>query len=116
MCNAIFNGIGIGDHAWLEVRTENEVEVHQIPRADGAIIRRRGGGIKNMVIHGWVVRNRRSEIEQYFDTLGGDLSSAVGDLIVNGKTYSNCILKSISPDSIHNRWARFTVTFFKSGD
>ncbi len=113
--NATFNGIEIEDHAWLEVDTENEVEVHKIPRADGVITRRRGGGMKTLTVHGWITRNQRNEIEQYFDGLAVNFTSAKADLIVNGKTYSDCLLKSISPDSDHNNWARFSVVFLKSG-
>lgn len=120
MANATFAGIQIGDHAWLSINTENEVEVHKIPRADGAIIRRRGGGLKTLTVNAWILRTdvleKRKDIEQYFDQLAGSFGSAVADLIVNGITYSNCIFKSISQDSIHNRWSRFTVTFIRSGD
>ena len=118
--NATFNGIGIGDHAWVSISTENEIEVHKIPRADGAIIRRRGGGLKTLVINAWIVKKEaldtRSDIEQFFDQLAGSFGSDVADLIVNGTTYSNCIFKSLTQDAIHNKWANFTVTFIKSGD
>lgn len=113
--NATFNGIQIGDHAWLELKTDIEVEVHKIPRADGVITRRRGGGLKTLVVHAWITRNQRNEIEQYFDGLALAFTTAKADLIVNGKTYSDCLLKSITPDSDHNKWARFNVEFLKSG-
>ena len=113
---ATFNGISLGDHNWLEVGTENEVEVHKIPRADGVIIRRRGGGMKTMVVHGWIVKSTRGEIEQFFDGLALQLTSGLASLVINGNTYTNCILKSISPDGDHNRWSRFSIIFFKSGD
>jgi hypothetical protein len=120
MPNATFNGIAIGDHAWASFSTENEVEIHQIPRADGAIIRRRGGGVKNITVNAWIKKTDdledRSDIEQYFDQLGGAFGSNLADLIVNGITYSDCIFKNISQDSIHNKWATFTVSFVKSGD
>lgn len=116
MSNGTFNGVVLGCYVWLEVKTENEVQVHKIPRADGAIVRRLGGGLKTVIVHGWIVKNNRFEIEQYFDQLAGSLGSAGSDLIINGKTYSNCFLKSISPDSNHNNWATFTVTFTRPGD
>ena len=109
--NAKFNGIGIGDHAWVSISTANEVEVHKIPRADGAIIRRRGGGLKTLTVNAWIVEKGefaptnfdRKNIEQYFDQLGGAFGSGLADLIVNGETYSNCIFQSISQDTVHNR-------------
>ena len=120
MPNATFNGIAIGDHAWVAINTENEIEVHKIPRADGAIIRRRGGGLKTITVNAWIKKTdlleTRSDVEQYFDQLAGAFGSGVADLIVNGETYSNCIFKSLSQDAVHNRWSNFTVTFFKSGD
>ena len=116
MANASFNGIAIGDHAWLEVSTENEVEVHKIPRADGAILRRRGGGLKTLTVHAWITRAGRDDVETYFNGLAGMFTSGVASLVVNGVTYTNCILQSISADSNHNKFSRFTVTFLKSGD
>lgn len=120
MPNATFNGIAIGDHAWLSINTANEIEIHKIPRADGAIIRRRGGGVKTMTVNAWIkkvgVSDDRADIEQYFDQLAGAFGSGVADLIVNGETYSDCIFQSISQDAVHNKWSNFTVTFIKSGD
>ena len=114
MPRATFNGIQLGTHAWVQINTEVEVEVHQIPRADGAIIRRRGGGVKTLTVNGWTVTTDKKTVEQYFDTLASNLTTAVGDLIVDGETYSDCILKSISPSGEHNSWATFTITFLQS--
>jgi hypothetical protein len=116
MSNANFNGVSIGDHAWVNITTSNEVEVHKIPRADGAILRRRGGGLKNITVNAWINKGTRVEVEQYFNQLGGAFTSAVADLIVNGVTYSDCLLQNISQDAVHNKWSNFTVTFLKSGD
>lgn len=116
MSNVTFNGVSIGDHGWVEIATSNEVEVHKIPRADGAIIRRRGGGLKTLTVHAWKKFDNRFEVETYFNGLAGTLSSAVSDLIVNGVTYSNCLLQNVSADSTHNNFARFSITFIKSGD
>lgn len=120
MPNASFNGVIIGDHAWVSINTANEIEVHKIPRADGAIIRRRGGGLKTLTVSAWILRTDaledRSDIEQYFDQLASAFGSGVADLIVNGEIYSNCLFKTLTQDTIHNRWSRFTVTFLKSGD
>ena len=118
--NATFNGVGIGDHAWVSFNTANEIEVHKIPRADGAILRRRGGGLKTITVNAWIVKkdvlDTRSNIEEFFDQLAGAFGSGIADLIVNGITYSNCIFQSISQDAIHNKWSNFTVIFLKSGD
>ena len=116
MPNATFNGIVIGDHAWLVTETTNEVEIHKIPRADGAIIRPKGGGVKTMNVHAWKITNTRAELEQYLDELAGNFTSGLADLIINGETYSNCIFKSISPDSNHNKFTNFNIVFLKSGD
>lgn len=115
MANANFNGVALGDHAWLQIDTINQVEIHIIPRADGVITRRRGGGIKNLTVHGWIIREGRKQIQEYFDQLAANLTSAETDLIVDGTTYSDCIMKSISQSSEHNAWARFTILFIKSG-
>lgn len=118
--NATFNGIAIGNHAWVSINTQNEVEVHKIPRADGAIIRRRGGGVKTFTVTAWIIKTdtleTRSDIEEFFDQLAGAFGSGLADLIVNGVTYPNCILQNISQDTVHNRWSQFTVTFIQSGD
>lgn len=118
--NATFNGVGIGDHAWVSINTSNEIEVHKIPRADGAIIRRRGGGVKTFTVTAWLVKKdtleTRSDVEEFFDQLGGAFGSGIADLIVNGITYSNCIFQSISQDTVHNKWSQFTVIFIQSGD
>jgi len=113
--NATFNGINLGDHAEVSIDTGNEVEIHKIPRADGAIIRRRGGGLKNLTVTGWIVKSTRAEIEQFFDQLAASLGSGLASLIINGETYTNCLLVSISPDTGHNRFADFTLSFIKSG-
>lgn len=115
MANATFNSVNIGDHAWVSINTSNEVEVHKIPRADGAIIRRRGGGLKIITVNAWIKKSTRGEIEQYFDDLAEAFTSDIGDLVVNTRTYSNCILQTITADTIHNNWANFTITFIKSG-
>ena len=115
MSNASFSGVIIGDYAWVEIAIEQEVEVHKIPRADGVILRRRGGGIKTITVHGWVKKTKRKDLEIYLNGLATAFGSGLGDLVVNGNTYSNCILKSVSPDSDYNRWSRFNITFYKSG-
>jgi len=110
-----FNGVQIGDLAWVQISTDLSVEIHRIPRADGAIIRRKGGGLKTLIVNAWMVRDNRFQVEQYFTDLASNLTSSMGDLIVNGKTYQNCLLDSISPSGEHNRWATFSVTFIQSG-
>lgn len=114
--NINFNGVDIGCHGWLEINTENEVEVHKIPRADGAIIRRKGGGLKTITVHAWKVFSTRAQKEQYMNALAGNLTSALATLIANGVSYTNCILQDVTDDSTHNNWAEFTLTFLKSGD
>ena len=115
MSNASFNGVALGDHAWVQIDTTNQVEIHIIPRADGSIVRRKGGGVKNLIVHGWIVRNSRKKIQEFFDQIAVNLTSAVADLIVDDTTFSNCVMKSISQSSEHNNWARFTILFIKSG-
>jgi len=115
LSNATFSGVTIGDYAWVEISQENEVEVHKIPRADGAILRRRGGGVKTMTVYGWVKKLSRKDLEIYLNNLAANFGSGLADLIVNGNTYSNCILKSISPGSDHYQWSRFSIVFYRSG-
>jgi hypothetical protein len=116
MANATFNGVNLGDHAWVSTDTQNQVEVHLIPRADGAIVRRRGAGVKTLTVHGWIKKDFRTEIQQYFNQLGGNMGSDLGDLIVDGYTYPNCVFNTISQSGEHNNWATFTITFTQSGD
>lgn len=115
MSNVFFAGIACGDFGWLEVSQENEIEIHKIPRADGAILRRRGGSLKTLTVYGWVKKMSRRELETYIDALGAAFGSGLADLVVNGNTYSNCILKSISPGSDYYRWSRFSIVFYRSG-
>jgi len=115
MANASFNGIALGDFAWVQIDTTNQVEVHIIPRADGSIVRRRGGGVKNLTINAWIIRSSRKQIQEYFDQLAANLTSAVADLIVDDTTFSNCVMQTISQSGEHNNWARFTIRFIKSG-
>lgn len=115
MSNGSFNSIQLGDYTFLQVDTENEVEIHKIPRADGAILRRRGGSLKTLTVHGWVKKMSRRELETYIDSLGAAFGSGLANLVVNNNTYSNCILKSISPGSDYYRWSRFSIVFYRSG-
>lgn len=116
MSNGAFNSVIIGDYCHLEISTEHEIEIHKIPRADGSIIRRRGGGLKTMTVHGWVNKMRRQDLESYLNSLAAAFGSGLADLVINHNTYSNCIFKSISPGADHNTWSRFSIVFFKSGD
>lgn len=115
MSNGSFNGVVIGDYCHLEISTENEVEIHKIPRADGVIIRRRGGGLKTMTVHGWIKKIRRQDLETYLDGLAANFSSGLASLVINNNTYTNCIFKSIAPGAAHNNWSRFSIIFYKSG-
>ncbi len=116
MSNCHFNGITIGDYGWVEIAQENEVEIHKIPRADGSILRRRGGGLKTITVQGWVKKTSRQELETYINGLAAAFGSGLADLVVNHNTYSNCILKSISPGSDYYKWSRFSIVFYRSGD
>ena len=115
MSNGVFNGVVLGDYCHLEIATENEVEIHKFPRADGAKLRRRGGGLKTMTVHGWVKKMRRQDLEIYLDGLADSFGSGLSDLVINNNTYSNCILKSILPGPEHHKWSRFSIVFYKSG-
>ena len=116
MSNGSFNGVELGSYCWLEISTEQEIEIHKIPRADGAILRRRGGGLKTITVYGWVKKMSRQELELYINGLAAAFGSGLADLVVNHNTYSNCILKSISPGSDYYKWSRFSIVFYRSGD
>jgi hypothetical protein len=116
MSNGHFNGVAIGDFCHMNIDTENEIEIHKIPRSDGAILRRRGGGLKTINVQGWVKKTSRQELETYINGLAAAFGSGLADLVVNHNTYSNCILKSISPGSDYYKWSRFSIVFYKSGD
>lgn len=116
MSNGSFNGIILGDYCFMQIDTEQEIEVHKIPRADGAILRRRGGGLKTITVQGWVKKTSRQELETYINSLAAAFGSGLADLVINHNTYSNCILKSISPGSDYYKWSRFSIVFYRSGD
>jgi len=116
MSNGSFNGVNLGSFCHMNVDTELEIEIHKIPRADGAILRRRGGSVKTINISGWVKKMSRQELELYIDGLAASFGSGLADLVVNHNTYSNCILKSISPGSDYYKWSRFTIVLYRSGD
>ena len=118
MSNASFNGITIGDFCHLQVDTKNEVEIHKIPRADGAILRRRGGGLKTLTVYGWVKKLSRKDLESYINSLAASFGSGLATLIINNNTYSNCILESI-PHHLPEIYSEYHVSLpedFVDGD
>lgn len=114
--NATFNSIDIGDFAWLEISFSNELEVRKIPRADGCIVRRRGGGEQILTVHAYVTKTTRANFEQYFKELPIFFGSGSHTLTVNGIDYTNTLFISVSPGGDYKNFTTFTVIFRRSGE
>ena len=114
--NASFNAINIGDHAYLAPSHAVELEIKKIPRADGSIIRRRGGGVQTLTVHAWVTKTQRVDIESYLAQLAVSFGTAGANLIVNGVTYSNTFFNSLSAGGDDHQWNYFDVTCVRNDD
>ena len=114
--NGTFNGILIGEHCWLEPSYNVELEVKKIPRADGCIVRRRGGGVQTLTVHAWITKNHRVDLESYLSQLATSFGTASANLIINGVTYSDTFFQSMSVGGDDHQWNYFTCTFIKNAE
>ena len=114
--NITFATVGIGDHGWASFAYAPELEIKKIPRADGCIVRRRGGGVQTITVHAWVIKATRELFDAYMSQLPLSFGTAGADLIINGATYSNTFFQSISPSVEHNEFGQFSVTFIRNAD
>ncbi len=112
-----FNNVAIGDYAWAEISYQGNVVTRIIPRALGVRIystSEMGGGQRRITVHAYVIKATRKDLEEYFRTLPASLGYAAATLTVDGVSYTNCYMESITPPSGVERWATFTVNFIQS--
>lgn len=114
--NGYFNSIALGDHCFLEPGYDVELEIKKIPRADGCIVRRRGGGVQTLTVHAWVVKNSRVNIESYLAQLATSFGTAGANLVINGVTYSNTFFQDMSPGSDDHQWNYFSCSFVRNAE
>jgi len=114
--NAVFGTTDIGDFAWLEISFSNNLEIKKIPRADGCIVRRRGGGEQILTVHAYVTKTTRANFEQYFKGLPLSFGSGSATLTVNGIDYTNTFFVSVSPGGDYKNFTTFTAIFRRSGE
>jgi len=114
--NASYNSIDIGDFAWLEISYANVLEIKKIPRADGCIVRRRGGGEQTLTVHAYAVKTTRANFEQYFKALPTSFGSGSATLTVNGIDYTNTFFISTAPGGDYKNFTTFTVVFKRSAE
>lgn len=114
--NASFNSENIGDFAWLEISFSNNLEIKKIPRADGCIVRRRGGGEQTLTVHAYVTKTTRANFEQYFKGLPLLFGSGSSTLTVNGIDYTNTFFVSLSSGGDYKNFTSFTAIFRRSGE
>ena len=112
--NCKFGDVYIGDYGWVVSSFAYNLEVKEIPRATGAIINNRGGGYHTLVVHAWVSKTSRKNLEEYLYNLGILFSRDAQTLTVNDKTYTNCYFTRISPGTDYFKWNFFSVTFIKA--
>ena len=112
-----FDNVAIGDWAWLDSNYEGNTIVRIIPRASGVRIHSTnelGGGQRQLIIHAYVIKVTRTELETYMAGLHTSLSKSPKTLVVAGVSYNNCSLTRIGGDGGNERWATFTVEFVQS--
>jgi len=114
--NASFAGTYIGDFAWLEISYSNVLEIKKIPRADGCIVRRRGGGEQSLTVHAYAIKTTRANFEQYFKDLPLSFGSGSSTLSVNGIDYTDTFFESIAPGGDYKNFTTFTVSFRRSAE
>lgn len=109
-----FGDYYIGDHAWVESRFSGSTLVRTIPRLTGAKIyslNSIGGGHISIVVHAWIKKDTRKELEEYLIQLPANLGYTKKTITYGDKTISNCALQAISSDSGYERWSFFSATF-----
>lgn len=117
-----WKGIDLGNHAALSVEYVGNVDIRVIPRAKGVKIwstEELGGGYLRLTVSGFVAKETRVEVEQYFAELDSALEfNAAGDLVVASGTTSftltDCYLESLSQDTDDLKAVSFSMKFVKS--
>jgi len=112
-----FNGVTIGDYAWAVVGFSGNTSVRVIPRAKGVRIystEEMGGGYRTITVSAYVIKQSRKDLEEYFRTLPDLLGHEAATLVVEGVSYTNCVMTGINPESTYEKWNTFTVEFLQS--
>ena len=113
-----FNGVNLGDHAYVSPSYQGNVVQRIIPRASGARIydtKQMGGGIITLTVHAFVIKTTRKSLEQYFYNLQGNLGAAKASLVIEDWTLEDCSIESYSMENEGNEnFSKFTLTLTKS--
>jgi len=108
----------IGYTEWASISYQGNISSRIIPRAKGVKLystEEMGGGIKEITIYAYIIKNSRLEVEQYLNTLIDNIANKKGDLIIEGTlTLSDCYLESLRSDSDYKKWNYFDISFKKS--
>ena len=113
--NATYNGISVGDYAWLISATNFPDTTIRIPRAQGIRQRDEGGGEQTLVVKAWVVKDNQADLAAYFESLPRFFGTGIASLVIDGNTYTNCKCLSINPEDRYQGSAdHFTCVFRKS--
>ena len=117
MARVTYNSQAIGDWAWAEITYEGNPETRIIPRAKGVKIYSTteiGGGFQTIVIHAYLLKDNRKEIEDYFGTIHTVLGSGPSTLVVDGTSYTNTYLVRVTPDEAYEKFSTFSIEFIRS--
>ena len=117
MARVTYNGQAIGDWAWAEIAYEGNPEVRIIPRAAGIRIHsttEMGGGQQIIIVHAYLIKDTRKEVEDYFGTIHTKLGAGPYTLIVDGTSYTNTYLVRVTPDETYERFSTYTIEFVRS--
>ncbi|KKN82780.1 hypothetical protein LCGC14_0306040 [marine sediment metagenome] len=119
-----WRNVKIGDHAFITFNYSGNTDERIIPRAKGIKIwstYELGGGKTNITVTGFVARNSRIALEEYFNNFDSLFSlNEVGDIIITDTSTSNtytlpdCYLKSYSQESSDLKSNTFIMEFVKS--
>lgn len=117
MSRVTFNSANVGDWAWAEFAYEGNPDIRIIPRAAGVRIystSQMGGGQQKIIVHAYLIKSTRKEIEDFFATAHTTFGNGPSTLVVDGVSYTNTYLVRISPDSSYERYSTFEMEFVRS--
>jgi len=111
--NCFYNGVAVGDYAWLIPSTQMPDTTVHIPRAQGVRQRDMGGGMQILTVKAWVVKSTTIELAQYFEGLARSFGTGLGSLVIDSVTFTNCKLLSIDPQDQFQGVADHFVCVFR---
>ena len=109
-----FGDYYIGDHSWISFDYTGQVVSRTFPRLIGSKIystSEMGGGMVQITVHGWVIKNTREELEDYFRNLPDNLGYVAKALTYDTKTIDNCVFQSLKHSTSYEKWADFSIVF-----